>query len=141
MTEKMLASSTIDDPAETRQLFLAMESSLPISVRFVERSVKDLQQQLPDLEITKDKVFTIEKILYSGDMGGILCTISSAENKEVTIISITHLKVDPSHPLADRIQQYQRKRSLTLAIANSGTNSGTKRASTKPKRNKRGFGS
>jgi len=136
MIEKILASSTIDDPVETRKLFLEMEASLPIAVRFAERSVKDLQQQLSSLEITKDKVFTIEELLYSGDSGGILCTVSSADNKEVTIISITHLKVDPSHPLADRIQQYQKKRTLALAIANSGT----KRAATKPKRNKRGFG-
>ena len=137
MTEKMLASSTIDDPVETRKLFLEMEASLPISIRFVERSVKGLQQQLPDLEITKDQVFSIEKLLYSGDAGGILCTVSSADNKNQTIISITHLKIDPSHPLADRIQQYQRKRTLTLAIANSGT----KRSAAKPKRTKRGFGS
>ncbi len=137
MTEKMLASSTIDDPVETRKLFLEMEASLPISIRFVERSVKGLQQQLPDLEITKDQVFSIEKLLYSGDAGGILCTVSSADNKKQTIISITHLKIDPSHPLADRIQQYQRKRTLTLAIANSGT----KRSAAKPKRTKRGFGS
>lgn len=137
MTEKMLASSTIDDSVETRKLFLEMEASLPITIRFVELSVKGLQQQLPDLEITKDKVFTIEKILYSGDAGGILCTVSSADNKKQAIISITHLTVDPSHPLADRIQQYQRKRTLTLAIANSAT----KRASAKTKRKKRGFGS
>jgi hypothetical protein len=136
MTEKMLASSTIDDPVETRKLFLEMEASLPIAIRFAELSVKGLQQQLPDLEITKDKVFIIEKIHYSGDMGGILCNVSSADNEQQTIISITHLKVDPSHPLADRIQQYQRKRSLTLAIANSGT----KRSAAKPKRTKRGFG-
>lgn len=137
MTEKMLASSTIDDPVETRQLFLDMEASLPIAVRFTENGIKGLKQQLPELEITKDKVFTIEKLLYSGDMGGILCTVSAADNEKQTIISITHLKVDPSHPLADRTQQYQRKRTLALAIANSGT----RRSATKPKRKRRGFGS
>ncbi|OYQ62004.1 hypothetical protein B9G53_24475 [Pseudanabaena sp. SR411] len=137
MTEKMLASSTIDDPVETRQLFLEMEASLPISVRFTDHGIKGLQQQLPDLELTKDKVFAIEKLLYSGDMGGILCTISSADNEKQTIISITHLKFDPSHPLTDSIQQYQRKRSLALAI----TNSGTRRSAAKPKRKRRGFGS
>ena len=137
MTEKMLASSTIDDPVETRQLFLEMEESLPIAVRFTEHGIKGLQQQLPDLEITKDKIFTIEKLLYSGDMGGILCNISSADNEKQTIISITHLKVDPSHPLADKVQQYQKKRTLALAIANGGT----RRSAAKPKRKRRGFGS
>jgi hypothetical protein len=53
------------------------------------------------------------------------------------MISITHLKVDLDHSLADRINFYQKKRTLTLAIANSGT----MRATAKPKRKKRGFGS
>jgi len=135
-TERMLANSTIDDPVETRQLFLDMEASLPISVRFTVNSAKGLQKQLPDLEITKDKVFIIDEILYMGDVGGILCDISSADNKNPVMISITHLKVDLDHPLADRIDFYQKKRTLALTIANIGT----RRAAAKPKRKKRGFG-
>jgi hypothetical protein len=136
LTERMLASSTIDDPVETRQLFVDMEASLPIAVRFTEHGAKSLQQQLPDLEITKDKIFIIDQILYAGDAGGILCHISSTDKKQLAMISITHLKVDFDHPLADRIDFYQKKRTLALAIANSGT----KRAAAKPKRKKRGFG-
>jgi len=137
MTEKMLASSTIDDPVETRQLYIDMEASLPINVCFAGSSIKALQQQLSHLEITKDKIFTIEKLLYLGDQGGILCNISSPEDDQQAMISITHLKVDLDHPLADRINFYQKKRTLALAIANSGT----RRAAAKPKRKKRGFGS
>ena len=138
MTEKMLASSTIDDPVETRQLYIDMEASLPINVCFAGSSIKALQQQLSHLEITKDKIFTIEKLLYLGDQGGILCNISSPDDDDQqAIISITHLKVNLNHPLADRINFYQKKRTLTLAIANSGT----RRAAAKPKRKKRGFGS
>ena len=62
---KNAGSSIVDDPVETRQLFLEMEASLPIAVRFTEHGIKGLQQQLPDLELTKDKVFAIEKLLYS----------------------------------------------------------------------------
>jgi len=137
MTEKMLASSTIDDPVETRQLYLDMEASLPISVCVAGSSIKALQQQLSYLEITKNKFFVIKKIIYLGDSGGILCNISSPEDNQQAMISITHLKVDLDHPLADRINFYQKKRTLTLAIANSGT----MRATAKPKRKKRGFGS
>jgi hypothetical protein len=141
MTKKMLALSTIDDPVETSQLFLDMEASLPISARYTEQGVKGLQQESVNsdttLEITKDRVFTIEKILYSGDMGGILCAIFHVEGKQQNIISITHLKIDSDHPLATRIQQYQKRRKLALAIANSGTNF----SNTKLKRKKRGFGS
>ncbi len=138
LTERMFATSTIDDPVETRQLYLEMESSLPIAVRFNEQGLKGLKAQGVNIEGNGDG-YWIEKLMYSGDMGGILCTVSNKKlfQSNQTVISITHLKVDPAHPLAERIKEYQKKRALTLAI----TNSGTKRASAKPKRNKRGFGS
>jgi hypothetical protein len=138
MTERMLAASTIDDPVETRQLFLDMEASLPIAARFNEQGLKGLKAQGVSID-AKDNGYQIEDLLYSGDMGGILCTVETTGGgkKTQTVISITHLKVDPTHPLAGRIKEYQKKRALSLAIANSGT----KRAAAKPKRNKRGFGS
>ncbi len=137
MTERMLATSTIDDPVETRQLFLEMEATLPIAVRFNEQGLKGLKAQGVSID-AKDDVYQIEDLLYSGDMGGILWTVETKDRgeKTQTVISITHLKVDPMHPLTAKIKEYQKKRALSLAIANSGT----KRAAAKPKRNKRGFG-
>jgi hypothetical protein len=137
MTERMLAASTIDKPVETRQLFLDMEASLPIPIRFNEQGLKGLKAHGVDID-TKDDGYQIEELLYSGDMGGILCSAATTARGKKTqaVISITHLKVDPAHPLAGRIKEYQKKRTLALAIANSGT----RRAATKPKRNKRGFG-
>lgn len=137
MTEKMLAASTIDDPVETRQLFQEMEANLPIAVRFNEQGVKGLKAQGVNID-AKDDGYLIEQLLYAGDMGDILCSVvtTNGGKKTQTVISITHLKVDPKHPLAGRIKEYQKKRALSLAIANSGT----KRAAAKPKRNKRGFG-
>lgn len=134
LTERMFATSTIDDPVETRQLYLEMEASLPIAVRFNEQGLKGLKAQGVNID-GNGEGYRIEKLMYSGDMGGILCNVETKANQ--TVISITHLKVDPAHPLAERIKEYQKKRALALAIANSGT----KRSAAKPKRNKRGFGS
>ncbi len=145
LTERMFATSTIDDPVETRQLYLDMEASLPIPIYFSERSLTALEAQGINLDdYQKSQLVCIESLNYSGDMGGILCEIiveiedddNNIELRQL-MLSITHLKVDPAHPLAERIKEYQRKRALTLAIANAGT----KRSATKPKRNKRGFGS
>lgn len=49
MTERMLATSTIDEPVETRQLFLDMEASLPIAIRFNEQGLKGLKAQGVDI--------------------------------------------------------------------------------------------
>ncbi len=52
------------------------------------------------------------------------------------ITSITHLKVDPKHPLAERIKLYQKRRATRLEIANSGRTL----KPIKSKKNKKGFG-
>jgi hypothetical protein len=51
--------------------------------------------------------------------------------------SITHLKIDPSHPLAEQIKRYQKNRMASMAIADIGK----RRSKFKPQKKKRGFGS
>jgi len=138
LTETMFATSTIDDPDATRQLYLEMESSLPIAVRFNENGLKGLKAQGVNIDENSDG-YWIEKLMYSGDMGGILCIVKTKKlfQSNQTVISITHLKVDPAHPLAQTIKEYQKKRALALAI----TNSGTRRSVAKPKKKRRGFSS
>ena len=36
----------------------------------------------------------------------------------VVVTSLTHLRVDENHPLAERIRAYQRKRSARIAVSN-----------------------
>jgi len=137
ITEEMLNSSTIDDPRETRELLRDLEANLPILVRFNEYGLLNLQEQGSKLE-DKHGIFQINKIFYMGDMSGILCGIEHEvdSQKELMMTSITHLKVDPNHPLAKRIQQYQKKRVFTMMIADGLT----KRRKFKPQKKKRGFG-
>jgi hypothetical protein len=148
-TENLLTASTIDDPTETRSLLRDLEVNLPIAVRFNIHGLRSLYEQGSRMR-NKDGIFHVDEIVYTGDMGGIMFAIRHElesedgeeyedEDKEfgIEVISITHLKVDSTHPLAARIKQYQKKRVLTIAIANSGT----KRSAAKPKRNKKGFGS
>jgi len=138
ITEKMLAISTIDNPSETRQLYLDIEANLPITVSLTERGIKNLQQQSSELELDKGGVYQIDKLMYAGDMGGILGFVSSKKGvmKKQIVMSITHLNLDPSSPLFDRIHQYQKKRTIGLAIADGGRG----RSKSKSKKKKKGFG-
>ncbi|NUN64615.1 hypothetical protein HCU40_07580 [Pseudanabaena biceps] len=148
-TESLLTSSTIDDPTETRSLLRDLEVNLPIAVRFNVHGLRSLYEQNSRMK-NKDGIFHVDEIVYTGDMGGIMFAIRHElesedeeeyedEDKEfgIEVISITHLKVDSTHPLAARIKQYQKKRVLAIAIANSGT----RRSAAKQKRKRRGFGS
>lgn len=121
-----------------------MEASLPINVRITERGLQGLREQ--DVKVSDpEQVYEIQSLFYSSDMGGILCNIlanagdASKDDKNVGafVLSLTHLRIDSSHPLAKRIKEYQKKRNLRLAIANSGI----PLKPVKSKRNKKGFGS
>jgi hypothetical protein len=136
-TEQLLRTSTIDNPVETRELLQKLEASLPIAVRLNEHGFNSLREQ--GKNINNDIVLQVDSVLYIGDMGGILCAIEcemgSDSGKEVLMTSITHLKIDPSHPLAEQIKQYQKKRLVSMAIADSGK----RRNKFKPQKKKRGF--
>jgi hypothetical protein len=142
--EKMFAISTIDDPVLARQLYLEMESSLPIAVRITERGFQGLKEQGVSVA-DPDQVYEIQDLFYSSDMGGILCNLltkagdAAKDDKNVGafVMSLTHLRIDSTHPLSTRIKEYQKKRNTRLAIANSGKS--FKPANSKKK--KRGFGS
>jgi hypothetical protein len=136
ITEEMLNSSTIDDPTEARELLRDLEANLPIAVRFNEYGLLNLQEQGSNLK-DPHGIFQVNTIFYMGDIAGILCGIDHEvdSQKELMLTSITHLKVDPNHPLAKRIQQYQKKRVISMMIADGLT----KPSGVRLKRKKRGF--
>ncbi|MDX2256254.1 MAG: hypothetical protein NW214_12115 [Pseudanabaenaceae cyanobacterium bins.39] len=150
LTERMFATATIDDPVFARQLFLDMKSSLPINVRINEIGFQALKEQSVYLA-EPDTVYTMDKVFYAGDMAGIFCSINAKDaeasrsdqgdqddqKSKALVMSLTHLRVETSHPLAAKIREYQKIRSMRLAIANSGRTL----KPIKSKRNKKGFGS
>ena len=73
-TERMFEISTIDDPILARQLYVDMESSLPINVRITERGFQGLKEQGVNVS-NPDQVYEIQGLFYSSDMGGILCNL------------------------------------------------------------------
>jgi hypothetical protein len=139
-TEQLLRTSTIDDPVETRELLQNIEANLPISVRLNAHGINSLREQGRYIE-NSDDVLQVDSVLYMGDMGGILCAIEcqldADSGKELLMTSITHLKIDPSHPLAEQIKRYQKNRMASMAIADIGK----RRSKFKPQKKKRGFGS
>lgn len=91
------------------KLIKEMERYLPISVYPSKELLQLLRKQGKD--ISRDTELNITKVFYSGDVGGIVCTVLEDEkNKEVFIVSLTHLQIKPPHPLSDKIVAYQKQR-------------------------------
>ncbi|MDH7485042.1 MAG: hypothetical protein QHJ81_02065 [Anaerolineae bacterium] len=109
----------IDDYAKAKELMRKMEAQLPIPVRPTSACFRTMRKQ--GIRVARDQGLQIRRVFYLGDEGGIVCDVTPPElikARDQVIVSITHLQVDPSHPLAREIRDYQRER--TIKIAHSG---------------------
>jgi hypothetical protein len=89
------------------KLIKEMERYLPIPVYPSTELLQLLRNQ--GKNISGDTELNITKVFDSGDAGGIVCTVLE-ENKEVLIVSLTHLQIKPTHPLSEKIVAYQKQR-------------------------------
>jgi hypothetical protein len=109
---------SVDNYAEAIALTEKIEAHLPIIAYPSKPYLKLMKQQ--GERVSSNQELVIDSVMYTGDEGGICCAIQpQAADKQVYVVSITHLEVDPLHPLAPEIQQYQRQRTRTLMQQNS----------------------
>ncbi len=108
----------IDDPGQVAALMAKLKASLPLQVEPSPELVKLSRQN--GWAIAPKQRLTIGDVRYMSDMGGISCEIQSiAGDKEVLLVSLTHLKFDSTHPLAAEVEAYQQRRVRGIALQNS----------------------
>ena len=107
----------IDDEKEVAELLRDMERQLPISVRPARELVETLTRSGTTCRL--DEKLEIGSILYLGDVGGIACGLKqwAAAGENAVVVSLSHLRVDDSHPLAARIRAYQAKRVARIMMS------------------------
>jgi hypothetical protein len=68
-----------------------------------------------------DEDLEIGSVLYLGDAGGIACALKTwaTAGKNAVVVSLSHLRVDDSHPLAARIKAYQSGRAARIAMSDA----------------------
>lgn len=107
----------IDDYTIVKELIRKMEAQLPIPARPTGAFLRAMRDR--GVKVATNQELQIQNVLYLGDEGGIACNVTpSRDAREVQIVSITHLEIDPNHPLAPEIRAYQVER--TRKIARSG---------------------
>ena len=109
----------IDNFEEAQALTVQLEKTLPFQIRPGKEFLKMVRDQ--GKSISSETVFTVDGVIYSGDIGGINCALmpwSEVGNKERFVVSITHLVIDPQHPLASKVKAYQQKRIQGLKLQN-----------------------
>jgi hypothetical protein len=100
----------IDNPLQTELLIAKLKAAVPLSATVSPPLLALLQEQSPDLALPPRCQIT--RIHYAGDDGGILCKLDFGheDDREVLLVSITHLTFDRRLPLAREIAAYQRHR-------------------------------
>ena len=90
----------IDDPRKTDLLIAMLKEFSPIQTNITRYLASALAKQSPDISIP-DRCNVID-VVYSGDMGGILCCldIGGSDTKNPHLVSITHLTFNRNVPLA-----------------------------------------
>lgn len=97
---------TIDDPIEAMQLVEQMKAHLPIIVSPTKHLIhSEVGNNMKLKSTSKLKVTAID---YTGDEGGIVCTIP--QSQEVLAVSLTHLLLDKKHPMYKYARRYQLRR-------------------------------
>jgi hypothetical protein len=110
----------IDDYNAAKALTEKLKQSLPIKVKAGKEFLKTLKKKGENAD--PDREFEIDFVAYSGDDGGIMCGLkepNNPESKEKYVSSITHLKIDPNHPLFSQVQAYQHQRIRKLMLQDS----------------------
>jgi len=102
----------IDAEKDVYELMEALNKHLPMRAYATQPLVKAVRQEGADIKV--DDAVEIDSVLYLGDEGGVACTIGLWGGKTVVVTSLTHLRIDRDHPLAERIQAYQLRRSRHL---------------------------
>ncbi|NJN31169.1 MAG: hypothetical protein HC824_12600 [Synechococcales cyanobacterium RM1_1_8] len=87
----------IDDYDVAISLKRRLEASLPFKVCPSKQLLKMMKNKGTPM---RDEDYEVGKVLYSGDEGGITCMLKgSVTDKEIVGASMTHLIIDPEHPL------------------------------------------
>ena len=102
----------IDDEKDVYELMEALNEHLPMRAYATPPLVNAVRQEGADIKV--NDAVEIGSVLYLGDEGGVACAIGLSGGKTVVVTSLTHLRIDRDHPLAERIQAYQLRRSRLI---------------------------
>jgi hypothetical protein len=98
----------LDNPKKTEALMASLKAAAPFEVELTPEVAKQLQARNAAYA---DQTFRIVSDLsYAGDEGGIVCHIVPLDEKEALFISITHVRMPRTMPLAAAVFEYQKHR-------------------------------
>jgi hypothetical protein len=97
----------LDQPEKTARLLAALKTAVPFAVELAPMVVKQLQDD--KVVVTSRQI--VSDLSYARDEGGIMCHLSRPEDTgRALVVSLTHVSVPRSMPLAAAVLSYQKHR-------------------------------
>ncbi len=97
----------LDDPEKTARLLVALKAAVPFEVDLTPELVKGLQSE--NISDAANTHRIVSDLSYAGDEGGILCRIVLPDGRAL-VVSITHIRIPLTMPLAKAVVDYQKHR-------------------------------
>ena len=98
----------LDNPEKTARLIAALKAAVPFEINLTPEVVKQLQAENGANPVQAHR--TVSHLSYAGDEGGIVCHIVPLDEQQALVISLTHVRVPRSMPLAQAVADYQKHR-------------------------------
>ena len=97
----------LDNPEKTARLLAVLKAAVPFEVELAPEVVKHLQSKNVAVDQTHR---TVSDLSYAHDEGGIVCHIVPLDKQEALFISLTHVRMPRTAPLAAAVTDYQKHR-------------------------------
>ena len=98
----------LDDPEHTERLLAALKAAVPFEAEISPEALQQLRGRDGGSVWTARQ--TVRKVSCLGDRGGIACHLQPPQAQELAVISLTHIRVPPSLPVAAQVVRYQKHR-------------------------------
>jgi hypothetical protein len=99
----------LDHPEKTARLLASLKAAAPFEVELAPLLIEHLQaENVADADRPRHVVCDLS---YAGDEGGIMCHMARSEKTgRALFVSLTHVRVPRSMPLARAVADYQKHR-------------------------------
>ena len=98
----------LDNPKKTEPLLVALKAAVPFEVELMPAAMEHLREK--NIAMLNEARQTVSDVSYAGDEGGIVCHLLPSGTREVLIVSLTHVRIPRTMPLASAIIDYQKHR-------------------------------
>jgi hypothetical protein len=104
----ILRPQMLDNPKKTEPLLVALKAAVPFEVELMPALIEHLR--VKNIATLNEIRQTVSDVSYAGDEGGIVCHIVPSDIREALVVSLTHVRMPRTMPLASAVIDYQKHR-------------------------------